>query len=73
MGSIVALSFILLLPVSLTLNVIAIVRANRSGAGLSTLTLNIILAVTVSALILTLLGAFIVDQYPCWIGIPNCD
>ena len=22
---------------------------------------------------LVVLGAIVVDQYPCWIGVPNCD
>ncbi len=35
--------------------------------------LNLLLAVAILFFIIMFAGGIIVDQYPCWIGVPNCD
>lgn len=73
-GSAVALTLILLLPaVAFTVNVSLIRRAVRVQGNLFAHPLNLALAIVSLALILTFVGGFIVDQYPCWVGFPNCD
>lgn len=50
-----------------------IARTRRAGGSLYAHPLNLLVA----ALIVTYLALFVigvvVDQYPCWIGVPNCD
>ena len=74
LGTAIALSLILLLPaVAFSISVTLLRRTMRAGGSLLAHPINLALAVVSLALILTFVGGFIVDQYPCWVGIPNCD
>jgi hypothetical protein len=64
---------VLLLPVALILNLAPIVRNLRAGNSVMTNPINLWLAVVLFAFITTIVSVFVVDQYPCWIGVPNCD
>lgn len=73
-GTAIALSLIVLLPiVAFVINLVPIRRAMRAGGNLAALPLNVALVVAVLLIIAAFVGAIIVDQYPCWIGVPNCD
>ncbi len=73
-GSLIALSAILLLPtVALVLNLASIPKDMRFADSLMAHPANLVLIILVLIIIVTFVGAFIVDQYPCWIGVPNCD
>lgn len=50
-----------------------IVQAMQAGEGLLTHPLNLILAIVILGFIATFVGGLIVDQFPCWMGVPNCD
>jgi len=70
---IVMIGSVLLLPVALIVNLAPIVRNVRAGNSVMTNPINLLLAVVLFAFISTIVSVFIIDQYPCWIGVPNCD
>jgi hypothetical protein len=72
-GIILLLGSVLLLPVGLVFNMVPIVRNVRAGNSIITRPINLLLAVTLFLFIATLVGSFALDQYPCWMGVPNCD
>ena len=73
LGSLIALGTFLLLLVAFIINLRIIIGAKRAGKSISAHPINLILAVATLVLITTIVGSIIVDQYPCWIGVPNCD
>ncbi|HEY6400624.1 MAG TPA: hypothetical protein VI479_04405 [Blastocatellia bacterium] len=50
-----------------------IVRTMRAGGSLLAHPVNLTLAVVILSFITIPLIALIADQFPCWIGVPNCD
>ena len=72
-GSAIVLGAWLLSVVALGVTLSPIVRDARAGRGVTTHPVNLALA----GVILFFVGGFVVgivvDQYPCWRGIPNCD
>jgi hypothetical protein len=72
-GLIFLIFLLLLLPVSVGINLRPIVQSARSGNGVMSNPANLLLAVVISCLFLASVGGCIADQYPCWIGVPNCD
>lgn len=73
LGSLIALGLMLLLPVALIINLRIIMQAKRAGKSITAHPINLVLAVAILALITIIVGEIVVDQYPCWIGVPNCD
>ena len=74
LGSLVAFNAIVVLPViALILNFGPLMRVVRKGVAISSRPLNILVALTAATVVLAFVGAVVVDQYPCWIGVPNCD
>jgi uncharacterized membrane protein YidH (DUF202 family) len=73
LGSLIVLGTFLLLFAAIILVSVLIVRTMRAGASLFAHPINLILAGAILISILAVVGAIIVDQYPCWIGVPNCD
>ena len=73
LGSLFALALFALLIAAFIVSIIPVVRTRRAGGGFFAHPLNLALAVVTLATIVTVLGAFVIDQYPCWIGVPNCD
>jgi hypothetical protein len=72
-GQIISLSLILF-PVAA--GIIAgrpIVRTLRAGGSLFAHPLHLIIVVVISFLFATGLVGMIVDQWPCFVGVPNCD
>ncbi|RPI91645.1 MAG: hypothetical protein EHM40_15135 [Chloroflexi bacterium] len=50
-----------------------IVRAVQAGRSLFTHPINLMLAIVILFFLTKLVVGLIVDQFPCWIGVPNCD
>jgi hypothetical protein len=73
LGLIVLLISIFLLPVACIFNVAAIGRSLCAGNGVMAHPANLMLTIGLLALIVTLAVGFVVDRYPCWMGVPNCD
>jgi hypothetical protein len=63
----------LLLPVAFIVNLVPIVRNVRAGNSLVAIPINVLLAVAILVLIAMTWGALLVDQIPCFMGVPNCD
>jgi hypothetical protein len=74
LGTAIALSLILILPaMAAGINLASIRRSNRESSGQAVSFINWIPVAAGLLLILVFAGAIIVDQYPCWTGVPNCD
>ena len=67
------LSSLLLLPVAAVITLRPAVQRMRVGAGVAANTVNLLLGAAILVFLTTIVVTFIVDQYPCWIGVPNCD
>ena len=50
-----------------------IVRTLRVGGSLFAHPMNVLLALVVVSFLAMLVVGLTVDQFPCWIGVPNCD
>ena len=73
-GSAIVVGAWLLALVAFIVNVAPIVRNARAGHSIATSpAANLLVAAATFALVAFFVGAIIVDQYPCWIGVPNCD
>jgi hypothetical protein len=72
-GSAIVFGAWLLAIVAFIVNVVPIARGARAGRGIATSPANLLVATATFALVAFFVGAIVVDQYPCWIGVPNCD
>jgi hypothetical protein len=72
-GKILTLGAILLLPLGFIISLMPIVRNARAGYGFIASPINILISVALFVFIAILVTGFVIDQYPCWIGVPNCD
>lgn len=69
-GYILVMSVVLFLPaVACIVALVPIVHSVRAGNSIVGQLINLLLAVA----LLVLVGSIMVDQFPCWIGVPNCD
>jgi hypothetical protein len=73
LGSMIVLGLMLILPVALVINLAPIRRSARAENGIAAHPVNLLLAVAILIFLAVILGSVVVDQYPCWIGVPNCD
>ena len=72
-GSLFVLGVFLLLPLAFVIVSVPIRRTVRSGESLLAHPVNLAHAALIMILIVIVVGSIIADQYPCWIGVPNCD
>ncbi len=72
-GKIVMFSTLLLLPLGFIISLVPVARNVRAGDSFTANPVNLLVAVALFIFISTLVTGFIIDQYPCWIGVPNCD
>lgn len=72
-GKIFMLGTLLLLPLGFIISLAPVVRNARAGFGLTASPVNILISAVLFIFIAALITGFVVDQYPCWIGVPNCD
>ena len=50
-----------------------IIRTLRAGGSLFAHPINLIIVVLISSTFLIGLGSLVIDQWPCFMGVPNCD
>ena len=62
-----------LLPTAFFVILMPIVRNVRAGNSLMAHPINLLLRVACLALIAMLWGDLLIDQLPCFLGVPNCD
>ncbi len=72
-GRVLLLSTLFLLPVGLIISFVPLYRDARSGRGLLGSPVNLLVSALLFVFTATLVVHFVVDQYPCWMGVPNCD
>ena len=72
-GSLIVLGAFLLAVLACIIARAPIVRTMRAGGSLFAHPFNLTLAVVVLSFITRLVVGIMVDQYPCWIGVLNCD
>lgn len=72
-GSAIVLGAWLLSVVAFVVTLSPIVRDARAGRPLLTHPVNLALAIVILLFVVAFAVSFVVDQYPCWIGVPNCD
>ncbi len=72
-GLMAILASFLLLPVGSFVALTPAVRGFRIGNRLQTYPLNLSVGIAIMGCFLLLLGGFVIDQLPCWQGVPNCD
>lgn len=70
-GLVILLTALLLVPIALAINIAAIRRSVREG--LKARPRNFSIAVSLLTVVLALTVSFVINQYPCWMGVPNCD
>ncbi len=73
LGSLVVLGAFLLAILAGIIARAPIVRTMRAGGSLLAHPINLMLAVVILGFVATLVAGFFIDQFPCWIGVPNCD
>jgi hypothetical protein len=72
-GTLIVLGAFLLAIAACIIARAPIVRTIRAGGSLLAHPLNLMLGVVILSFITMLVVGLIVDQFPCWIGVPNCD
>ena len=72
-GRIFILGALLLLPVGFLISFVPVVRNARAGYGWTANPVALLIAAALFIFIAILVTGFVIDQYPCWIGVPNCD
>ena len=72
-GKIFTAGALLLLPLGFLISLLPIARSLRAGDGLTANPFNLLIAAALFIFIVSLVISFVIDQYPCWRGVPNCD
>jgi hypothetical protein len=73
LGSLLVVGAFLLAVLACVIARAPIVRAIQAGGSLLAHPLNLALAAALLLLVVAVVGGVIIDQFPCWIGVPNCD
>ena len=73
LGSILSLGATLLLPFASLICLLPVVGKGGTHGTIATNIPNLLLAIAILLLFLSIFGAFVIDQFPCWVGVPNCD
>lgn len=72
-GLTILIGLFFLLPVAFIVSLIPVRRMVRAGQSLFTYPFNLVLAFVILVFITNIVGYIAADQFPCWIGVPNCD
>jgi hypothetical protein len=72
-GSAVIVGAWLLAFAAFVVNAIPVVRDVRAGRSVTAHGANLLVAAASFSFVAAFLVAIVADQYPCWIGVPNCD
>jgi len=73
LGSMIVFAVFALSLAGFLINLKLIRRVSLGGKGILAIPINLLVMVLIFFFILWFIGGIIVDQYPCWIGVPNCD
>ena len=73
LGRVLVLGSISAFLAAIALSAAEVLRARRAGPGWTARPYHLALAVGLSLIVLLGVGGLVVDQYPCWQGVPNCD
>lgn len=72
-GFVVLFGLLWLLPVAFIVILMPVVRNLRAGDSLPANPINLLWRVASLALIAMIWGVLLLDQMPCFMGVPNCD
>lgn len=72
-GLVVLFGLLWLLPMAFIVILMPVARTLRAGNNLAANPINLLLRVAASALIAMMWVGLLVDQMPCFMGVPNCD
>ena len=72
-GLVLVLGSISAFLAAMALSAAEVLRARRAGRGWTARPYHLALAVGLSLIVVLGVGGLVVDQYPCWQGVPNCD
>lgn len=72
-GRIFEIGALLLLLVGFIVGFVPMARNIRTGNGAVANPLNLLIAAVLFIFVAGLVIINVIDQYPCWIGVPNCD
>ena len=72
-GLILLFGLLWLLPMSFIVILAPIVRTMRAGNSILANPVNLLFRVAFLALIAMMWGGLLIDQLPCFLGVPNCD
>jgi hypothetical protein len=72
LGKAITLGALFLLPLGLAVTLTPIAK-NLRRQGPASSRVNLAIAGLLSLFLVVIVAASIIDQYPCWIGVPNCD
>jgi MFS family permease len=72
-GLFVVLGALLLVAAAGVIARVPVVRTMQAGGSLFAHPVNLIMATVILSFITMLVAGLMIDQYPCWIGVPNCD
>lgn len=73
LGTLIVLGALVLAALAALIARASIIRTIQAGGSLFAHPVPLALAVVSLMLILAFVGGVVIDQFPCWIGIPNCD
>jgi len=72
-GLIVLFGLLWLLTIAFIVILVPVVRTVRAGNNIMANPLNLLFRVVFLILIAMMLGGILIDQLPCFLGVPNCD
>ena len=72
-GLIALFGLLWLLPMAFIVILVPVVRTVRAGNSVMANPINLLLRVAFLASIAMVWGGILIDQVPCFIGVPNCD
>lgn len=72
-GTAIVVGAWLLAVVAFVVSVAPVVRSARAGDGIAADPISLAVSAAILVVVLSFVGGIVVDQYPCWIGVPNCD
>jgi hypothetical protein len=70
---IVLFGLLLLLPMIFIVILVPIVRNVRAGNSIMANPISLLFRVAFLALVAMMWGGILIDQFPCFMGVPNCD
>ena len=62
-----------LLPAILILTIMPIIRNLQAGNNITAQPINLLIRVVILVLVTLLWAGILIDQMPCFLGVPNCD